>query len=96
MNLQSFGSKDEVANYIKNSFYDKYFEDISQSFNELIKQDTKYADELVNRHVNLHPLPFGGCMREISTHNCPKRLACQSGDQCGNFVLTGRKGELEV
>lgn len=96
MNLQSFGSKDEVANYIKNSFYDKYFEDISQSFNELIKQDTKYADELVNRHANLHPLPFGGCMREISTHNCPKRLACQSGDQCGNFVLTGRKGELEV
>ena len=23
-------------------------------------------------------------------------IACQSGDPCGNFALTGRKGELEV
>ena len=35
-------------------------------------------------------------MREISAHDCPKRLACQSGDQCGNFTLTNRKGELDV
>lgn len=96
MNLQSFDSKNEVANYIKKSFFDEYFEDITQSFNELMKSDEKDADELVQRHANLHPLPFGGCMREIAVHDCPKRIACQSGDQCGNFALTGRKGELEA
>lgn len=96
MNLQSFDSKNEVANYIKKSFFDEYFEDITQSFNELMKSDEKDADELVKRHANLHPLPFGGCMREVTVHDCPKRLACQSGDQCGNFALTGRKGELEA
>jgi len=96
MNLQSFDSKNEVANYIKKSFFDEYFEDITQSFNELTKTNEKDADELVQRHANLHPLPFGGCMREIAVHDCPKRIACQSGDQCGNFALTGRKGELET
>ncbi|MCT9208363.1 hypothetical protein KTH42_02785 [Acinetobacter baumannii] len=96
MNLQSFDSKNEVANYIKKSFFDEYFEDITQSFNELTKNNEKDADELVQRHANLHPLPFGGCMREIAVHDCPKRIACQSGDQCGNFALTGRKGELEA
>ncbi|MCU4707767.1 hypothetical protein [Acinetobacter pittii] len=96
MNLQSFDSKNEVANYIKKSFFDEYFEDITQSFNELTKNNEKNADELVQRHANLHPLPFGGCMREIAVHDCPKRIACQSGDQCGNFALTGRKGELEA
>ncbi|EOQ69760.1 hypothetical protein [Acinetobacter pittii] len=96
MNLQSFDSKNEVASYIKKSFFDEYFEDITQSFNELTKNNEKDADELVQRHANLHPLPFGGCMREIAVHDCPKRLACQSGDQCGNFALTGRKGELET
>ena len=35
-------------------------------------------------------------MREISIHGCPKRLACQSGHSCGNFTLTGRRGELEA
>ncbi|WP_407643262.1 hypothetical protein [Acinetobacter suaedae] len=96
MNLQSFDSKNEVASYIKKSFFDEYFEDITQSFNELTKNNEKDADELVQRHANLHPLPFGGCMREIAVHDCPKRIACQSGDQCGNFALTGRKGELEA
>ncbi|WP_336141635.1 hypothetical protein [Acinetobacter sp. 102] len=96
MNLQSFDSKNEVANYIKKSFFDEYFEDITQSFNELTKTNEKDADELVQRHANLHPLPFGGCMREIAIHDCPKRLSCQSGDQCGNFALTGRKGELQA
>lgn len=96
MNLQSFDSKNEVANYIKKSFFDEYFEDITQSFNELAKNNEKKANELVQRHANLHPLPFGGCMREIAVHDCPKRIACQSGDQCGNFALTGRKGELEA
>lgn len=96
MNLQSFDSKNEVASYIKKSFFDEYFEDITQSFNELTKNNEKDADELVQRHANLHPLPFGGCMREIAVHDCPKRIACQAGDQCGNFALTGRKGELEA
>ncbi|EJO34035.1 hypothetical protein ACINWCA157_1876 [Acinetobacter radioresistens WC-A-157] len=35
-------------------------------------------------------------MREIAVHDCPKRLACQSGDQCGNFALTDRQGELNA
>lgn len=96
MNLQTFDSKNEVANYLKDSFFDEYFQDIAESFNELIKEDQILANSLVQRHACLHPLPFGGCMREVSVHDCPKRLACQSGDQCGNFALTGRKGELEV
>src|SRR5690606_16431234 len=96
MNLQSFDSKNEVASYIKDSFFDEYFEDIAESFNELVKEDQFLANSLIQRHACLHPLPFGGCMREVAVHDCPKRLACQSGDQCGNFTLTGRKGELET
>lgn len=96
MNLQSFDSKNEVASYIKDSFFDEYFEDIAESFNELVKEDQSLANSLIQRHACLHPLPFGGCMREVAVHDCPKRLACQSGDQCGNFTLTGRKGELET
>ncbi|WP_336000817.1 hypothetical protein [Acinetobacter johnsonii] len=96
MNLQTFDSKIEVSNYLKDSFFDEYFQDIAESFNELIKEDQTLANSLVQRHACLHPLPFGGCMREVAVHDCPKRLACQSGDQCGNFALTGRKGELEV
>lgn len=96
MNLQTFDSKNEVASYIRESFFDEYFQDIAQSFNELVKEDRSLANSLVQRHACLHPLPFGGCMREVAVHDCPKRLACQSGDQCGNFALTGRKGELEA
>jgi hypothetical protein len=96
MNLQTFDSKNEVASYVKKSFFDEYFQDIAESFNELVKEDQSLANSLVQRHACLHPLPFGGCMREVSVHDCPKRLACQSGDQCGNFALTGRKGELEA
>lgn len=96
MNLQSFDSKKEVANYIKQNPMSEYFEDIFQSFNELIEDEAQEKDKLLERHAYLHPLPFGGCMREIAVHNCPKRLSCQSGSQCGNFALTGRKGELEA
>lgn len=96
MNLQTFDSKNEVAKYLKESFFDEYFQDIAESFNELVKEDQKIANLLIQRHACLHPLPFGGCMREVAVHDCPKRLACQSGDQCGNFALTGRKGELEA
>ncbi|EOR07612.1 hypothetical protein [Acinetobacter genomosp. 15BJ] len=96
MNLQTFDSKNEVASYVKESFFDEYFQDIAESFNELAKEDNSLANSLVQRHACLHPLPFGGCMREVAVHVCPKRLACQSGDQCGNFALTGRKGELEA
>ena len=84
------------SEFIKNSFFDEYFEDLAESFNELIKQNTSQAELLVHRHAYLHPLPFGSCMREIAVHDCPKRLACQSGEQCGNFALTGRKGELDA
>jgi hypothetical protein len=96
MNLQTFDSKNEVADYVKNSFFDEYFQDIADSFNELARDNQSLANSLVQRHACLHPLPFGGCMREVAVHDCPKRLACQSGDQCGNFALTGRKGELEA
>ncbi|NUF39231.1 hypothetical protein HUN22_16440, partial [Acinetobacter lactucae] len=96
MNLQTFDSKNEVASYVKESFFDEYFQDIAESFNELVKEDQSLANALVQRHACLHPLPFGGCMREVAVHDCPKRLACQSGEQCGNFALTGRKGELEA
>lgn len=39
MNLQTFDSKNEVASYIRESFFDEYFQDITQSFNELVKED---------------------------------------------------------
>lgn len=96
MNLHTFDSKKQVSSFIKDSFFNDYFEDIAKSFNELIQKDKIEAESLVKRHAVLHPLPFGSCMREISAHDCPKRLACQSGDQCGNFTLTNRKGELDV
>lgn len=96
MNLQTFDSKKEVASYLKESFFDEYFQDIAESFNQLVKEDQTLADSLIQRHACLHPLPFGGCMREVAVHACPKRIACQSGDACGNFALTGRKGELEA
>lgn len=95
-NLQTFDSRKETANFIKNSFFDGYFADISAAFNELNKENTGLADKLIERHAYLYPLPFGACMREIAIHSCPKRLSCQSGDQCGNFTLTGRKGELDA
>lgn len=96
MNFQTFDSKKEVASYLKESFFDEYFQDIAESFNELVKEDNSLAEALIQRHACLHPLPFGGCMREVAVHDCPKRIACQSGDPCGNFALTGRKGELEA
>ncbi|QXR08938.1 hypothetical protein EVX74_008540 [Acinetobacter lwoffii] len=34
-------------------------------------------------------------MRDVTVHDCPKRMACQSGNKCGNFTITHRKGELE-
>ncbi|MDC4554049.1 hypothetical protein OHV56_05995 [Acinetobacter baumannii] len=95
-NLQTFDSRKETANYIKNSFFDGYFADISAAFNELNKENIGLADKLIERHAYLYPLPFGACMREVAIHSCPKRLSCQSGDQCGNFTLTGRKGELDA
>lgn len=95
MNLQSFDSRNEAASYVKESFFAEYFDDIADAFNELSGTDPKNADLLVQRHAYLHPLPFGGCMRDVASHDCPKRLACQSGYRCGNFSLTGRKGELE-
>lgn len=97
MNLQSFDTKKEVANYIANSFFDEYFDDVAASFNEMIqKSDKASAEALIERHAYLHPLPFGACMRDVAAHGCHKRLACQSGDICGNFALTNRKGELEI
>lgn len=97
MNLQSFDTKKEVANYIADSFFDEYFDDIAVSFNEMVQNSDKAsAEALIERHAYLHPLPFGACMRDVAAHGCHKRLACQSGDICGNFALTNRKGELET
>lgn len=96
MNLQSFDNKNEISSYIKGSFFDDYFKDIEQSFNDLLQDDPDSANALVKRHAYLYPLAFGGCMRDISIHDCYKRLACQSGERCGNFTLTGRKGEIEI
>lgn len=95
MNLQSFDNKNEISEHIKNSFFEDIFSDITEAFNELSHSDLTKADLLVETHAYLHPLPFGGCMRDVTVHDCPKRMACQSGDKCGNFTITHRKGELE-
>ncbi|MGE8609921.1 MAG: hypothetical protein ACN6OA_15085, partial [Acinetobacter baumannii] len=55
MNLQSFDSRNEVASYIKESFFDEYFDDISAAFNELSSNDPKEADLLIYRHAYCHP-----------------------------------------
>lgn len=47
MNLQTFDSKNEVASYVKESFFDEYFQDIAESFNELVKEDQSLANSLV-------------------------------------------------
>lgn len=95
MNLHSFDNKNEISEHIKNSFFEDIFSDITEAFNELSYSDLPKADSLVKRHAYLHPLPFGACMRDVTVHDCPKRMACQSGDKCGNFTITHRKGELD-
>lgn len=94
-NLHTFDDKSEVSDFIEHTLDDGYFDDIAKAFNELSTTDTTQAKQLIDTHAYLHPLPFGSCMRDISAHGCPKRLACQSGESCVNFTLTGRLGELE-
>lgn len=94
-NLHTFDDKSEIADFIQNTLDEGYFDDIARAFDDLAKTDTEKAKELIDTHAYLHPLPFGSCMRDISAHGCPKRLACQSGESCVNFTLTGRLGELE-
>ena len=94
-NLHTFDDKSEVSDFIEHTLDDGYFDDIAKAFNELSTTDTTQAKQLIDTHSYLHPLPFGSCMRDISAHGCPKRLACQSGESCVNFTLTGRLGELE-
>ena len=94
-NLHTFDNRNEVSNFIEQSFEDGYFEDIAKAFNEIAATEPDKAKELIDTHAYLHPLPFGSCMRNIAAHGCPKRLACQSGTSCVNFTVTGRMGELE-
>lgn len=94
-NLHTFDDKSEVSDFIENTLDEGYFDDITKAFNELSTTDSTQAKQLIDTHAYLHPLPFGSCMRDISAHGCPKRLACQSGEGCVNFTLTGRLGELE-
>lgn len=94
-NLHTFDNRNEVSNFIEQSFEDDYFEDIAKAFNEIAATEPDKAKELIDTHAYLHPLPFGSCMRNIAAHGCPKRLACQSGTSCVNFTVTGRMGELE-
>lgn len=92
-NFHSFDNKQELSKYIHQS--SSFFEDIADSFNELSKESKSNAMEMVERQAYLHPLRFGACMRNVGLHDCPVRLACLSGMPCGNFTLTGSKGELE-
>ncbi|MGB2784821.1 hypothetical protein [Psychrobacter sp.] len=94
-NLHTFDSTSEISNFIEQSMGDCYFEDIAKAFREIAFIEPDKAKELIDTHAYLHPLPFGSCMRNISAHGCPKRLACQSGASCVNFTVTGRMGELE-
>ena len=94
-NLHTFDNRNEISNFIEQSFEDDYFEDIAKAFNELALTEPDKTKELIDTHAYLHPLPFGSCMRNIAAHGCPKRLACQSGASCVNFTVTGRMGELE-
>lgn len=94
-NFHTFDDKSEVSDFIEHTLNDGYFDDIAKAFNELSTTNSAQAKQLIDTHSYLHPLPFGSCMRDISAHGCPKRLACQSGESCVNFTLTGRLGELE-
>lgn len=93
-NLHTFDNRKEVGNFIKTS-HDDYFDDILNAFKALEPTDKAMADELIETHAYLSPLPYGSCMRNLATHGCPMRLACQSGTSCVNFTVTGRMGELD-
>ena len=95
-NLHTFDSRNEISTFIERSIDDNYFDDIANAFKEISVSEPNKAKELVETHAYLHPLPFGSCMRNITTHGCPKRLACQSGLDCVNFTVTGRMGEIET
>lgn len=94
-NLHTFDNRNDISDFIEQSLEDNYFEDIAQKFKEIAPVDPEKARETIEIHAYLHPLPFGSCMRNVSIHGCPKRLACQSGSSCINFTVTGRLGELE-
>ncbi len=94
-NLHTFDNTKEISNFIEQSMGEDYFEDIAKAFDELALTELDKAKELIDTHAYLHPLTFGSCMRNIASHGCPKRLACQSGASCVNFTVTGRMGELE-
>ncbi len=94
--MHTFDSRNEISTFIERSIDDNYFDDIANAFKEISVSELNKAKELVETHAYLHPLPFGSCMRNITTHGCPKRLACQSGLYCVNFTVTGRMGEIET
>lgn len=95
-NLHTFDDRDDVAEFMKASFLDGIFDDIRDSFEELKElEGNDAANELVNRHADLHPLKFGSCTYKIALWGCSYKLKCQSGEPCSYFTLTGRVDEVD-
>ena len=95
-NLHTFDGKDDIANFIEESFTDGFFEDMKEAFNELKETEgDEVANELIHRHAYLHPLKLGSCTYNIALWGCSYRLKCQSGEACSYFTLTGRADEVD-
>lgn len=94
-NLHTFDGKDDIADFMEESFMDGVFGDIKEAFNELKETEgNQAAKELINRHAQLHPLALGSCTYNIALWGCSYRLKCQSGEACSYFTLTGRADEI--
>lgn len=102
-NLQnSFGGLDS-KNVTENFMVDMLNEDLllgelQDAYNQIDKSTDRgllTAKEMIEAHAYLHPVPNGGCGRDIAKSGCPHRLTCVSGGGCKHLYVTGRKNELE-
>lgn len=96
-NMQTFGETSaEVADYMAGAMSDAFLPELKVAYEKLVQKGLmEKAEELLQRHAKLHPLPFGGCTRDVARWGCPHAMKCQSGLPCGYFTLTGRLGEAK-
>lgn len=100
-NFHTFDGPSDVAKFLKSiansndPFGDAFLQDFKAGLAESSDNDDIEKTELLETHAHFYPVLNGTCMRDIRKDGCPARLKCLSGSGCCNFVVTGRKGELE-
>lgn len=99
--FHTFDGPEDVGKFIKSvtdsddPFGDAFLQDFKAGLNETSEENELKQAEGIELHAHLYPVLNGSCMRDIRKDGCPARLKCLSGSGCCNFVVTGRKGELE-